>query len=178
MEHYFIGIKVEGKAADTAVSLQQDLRLKDYFKQLPVKEDLHLTLLFLGGWDTGKRQKLWSALQDMEFSSFKLYFDQYAFFGKKEYPRVLFLRPHENEMLMNLYNAVSEEAFSLDYPVPSKPFRPHLTIAKKYKGNRPFPFPVYGEVEETVEAVTEMSLFKVRPQESPKYEKVSTIFFR
>lgn len=178
MEHYFIGIKVEGKAADTAVSLQQDLRLKDYFKQLPVKEDLHLTLLFLGGWDTGKRQKLWSALQDREFSSFKLYFDQYAFFGKKEYPRVLFLRPHENEMLMNLYNAVSEEAFSLDYPVPSKPFRPHLTIAKKYKGNRPFPFPVYGEVEETVEAVTEMSLFKVRPQESPKYEKVSTIFFR
>lgn len=170
MEHHFIGIKASAAISEEAVKLQHELDLQKFYKLLPEPEDLHLTLLFLGGWDRGKKVQLWEQLQKLPTAPFSLTFSRYGFFGNAARPRVLFLRPEESMELQRFYDMIVEEALKLDYPGMKNPFKPHVTIAKKYANEIDFPHPGYGKIPPVTMRVKEAGLFKVKPQQSPRYE--------
>lgn len=170
MEHHFIGIKASAALGDRAATLQKQMQLKQYYKQLPAVEDLHLTLLFLGGWEKGKKQLLWESIAKKPFPSFRLTFSTYAAFGKLHRPRVLFLQPEDSEELQQFYDMIIGEALKLNFPGKQNPFRPHVTIAKKYSSSSDFPFPAYGSIPSVEMKVSEAGLFKVNPQQLPRYQ--------
>ncbi|SDO13275.1 RNA 2',3'-cyclic phosphodiesterase [Alkalicoccus daliensis] len=175
MEHHFIGIKAGVQVKKEAVELQTGLDLKRYYKALPSEEDFHLTLLFLGGWEWGKKVQLWERLQHYRLPKFSLTFSSYAYFGNPDKPRVLFLQPEDNELLQQLYDIILEEALQLGYPAPKNGFRPHITIAKKFGNTNNFPYASYGTIEKIDQSVHEVNLFQVKPQDHPRYQTIRTL---
>ncbi|WP_444684038.1 RNA 2',3'-cyclic phosphodiesterase [Alkalicoccus luteus] len=172
--HYFLGFSADIRIRDKAVQMQEELNASDYFRHLTGPEDFHVTLLFLGGWEQRKREKLWKRLEDKQLPAFTLSFRRYAIFGKAERPRVLFLRPDPEPILADMYQTVIQEASQLDFPVPGRGYHPHLTLAKK-AGSVPFPEPVYGEMEQVAMPVTELTLYQVRPGSKPRYYAETTM---
>ncbi|NJP36940.1 RNA 2',3'-cyclic phosphodiesterase [Alkalicoccus luteus] len=172
--HYFLGFHADITVREKAVQMQHKLQAADYFRHLTGPQDFHVTLLFLGGWVQGRREKLWTQLQDKQLPAFSLTFSRYAVFGRSERPRVLFLRPDPEGALDEIYQTVIREAARLDFPVPARGYHPHLTLAKK-AGKRPFPEPVYGDMEPVTMPVQKLTLYKVRPESNPRYQAEKTI---
>lgn len=175
MQHHFIGISSSVKAAQKASTFQKELKLEQYYKVLPSLEDFHITLLFLGGWERGKKVQLWNQIKKLSFPSFTLTFKSYSFFGSQDRPRVLFLQPEKSEALQHLYDMILQEALKLDYPAPKSSFRPHITVAKKFRSAEIFPYTPYGNIDPVKLHVEKVSLFQVQPQEHPKYQEQEAI---
>ncbi|CAM3854646.1 RNA 2',3'-cyclic phosphodiesterase [Alkalicoccus chagannorensis] len=141
MTHHFLGIRVTEQLQKKGRALQESMALDRYYKQLTYEQDMHLTILFLGGWDMDKKRLLWDRLCRLELPGSELSVNGWNGFGSPDYPRVLYMEPQGD--LKPLYQVVLKEAEFLGFPSPGRPFRPHVTIAKKKKAAA-FPYPSSG----------------------------------
>lgn len=122
----FVAIPLPGYVKQQLARLRQPIdgiRWQD-------KEQLHLTLKFLG--DTRKERfvKLKEALEDIEISSFTITIKGFGYFPEGEQPRVLWAGIDENDTLTVLYKTVESTCQNLNFEAESRPFRPHVTIAR------------------------------------------------
>lgn len=111
-------------------------------RQLPFKkwlhpEDYHITLAFLGNAEESmltKAVKLAETALSGE-QAFSLKLTHAGVFGPAASPRILWLGTEPSPLLTMLrekvYNASLEAGFSLD----KKPFKSHITLARKYTGS-------------------------------------------
>lgn len=149
------------------------------FRRWVFHEDLHITLAFLGA---ASPKRLARAIRNVEqaigdFKAVHLQITRLGIFGKKESPRVLWADMESTEELQSLrtavYNACEEAGFKLE----TRPFRPHITIARKWDGENSFletlldkwaeiqPDPIRFEVEQ-------IALYETHLDELPKYKAV------
>ncbi|PRO65384.1 RNA 2',3'-cyclic phosphodiesterase [Alkalicoccus urumqiensis] len=174
MEHHFIAVRTKGDAAVTAEKAQAEAELDTYFKTLVHPADFHITLLFLGGWDMEKTKQLWKALQNAEAAGGKVKMEGYGWFGSRERPGVCYLDVKEEGPLPALYQCITEEAAKLGFPLPKRPFKPHVTLAKKWAGgNQQLVLPEYVPASEQV--VKEIDLLRVHPGKKPSYETLDIL---
>ncbi|MEI2325535.1 RNA 2',3'-cyclic phosphodiesterase, partial [Pseudomonas aeruginosa] len=109
------------------------------FKRWVHRDDLHITLAFLGAAEEAQLEKANRLIADQigAFHVLPLVFDHFGTFGKKDEPRVLFAGIQESPPLSDLETMVAgcclEAGFSLD----RRPFHPHMTLARKWDGDRP-----------------------------------------
>ena len=95
-------------------------------------ENLHLTLLYLGRTSAEQFQAVVSAMDDFRSPGFGFCLDHT---GHWRHPQVLWTAPSEipialEELAMRLRERVVELGFALD----PRPFRAHLTLARKVRG--------------------------------------------
>lgn len=138
--------------------------------------DYHLTLKFLGATSPARlsplKQVLNAAVKGIK--PFSLRLGGLGYFGETRRPRILWLGVEgELEQLRQLHQRVETHLVELGYPVEKRNFRPHLTLARNYKGKNRFEFNQSGWPErfngELSWRVEELILYQSLLGQSPMY---------
>ncbi|WP_161524624.1 RNA 2',3'-cyclic phosphodiesterase [Alteribacter lacisalsi] len=177
-DHYFIAFPVPEKVHEPLIRVQQTYGTGEKFKNETDREDFHITLLFFGGWDNEKRERLWAELKAKiaEEPAFSLSLREVGFFGRPAEPRVLFGGLKYSKTLMAVQKKISGLAEKHGFPVESRPYTPHITLAKGYKADKPLKLQHLDSDLPGIEwNVDEVILYKIHPSRRPKYEKIDTI---
>lgn len=120
-----------------AIDLPEDVKqrieeIKSSLKAIkgikPVKkENLHLTMKFLGEVDDNKVKKIVDALKQVEFKPFTLFLGRLGFFPNEKRIRVLWVDAVPPEPLLELKKGIDK---ALPQFKDNHPFQSHLTFAR------------------------------------------------
>jgi 2'-5' RNA ligase len=99
------------------------------------KDNLHITLVFLGNIDAQQSQAIQQGASEIRNQSFSLKMDRT---GKWPRAKVFWLAPTTmpNE-LTSLVTKLNKSAIDCGIKVESRPYSPHVTLARKAKGPVP-----------------------------------------
>lgn len=178
--HYFIGIPVPEDIANKLIEWQEILDPFVSYHQWVHKDDFHITLKFLGAVSSSQLEKVKNQLAHLpKIKKDLIQINGVNFFGKEEQPRVMYAEVINNEMLTKLHKEIEVRMVELGFQKEFRPYRPHITLAKKWvKGKLytsidvldlkldEYGFPNY--------EVNEFHLYRVHPNQLPKYEIVHT----
>ncbi|WP_179281098.1 RNA 2',3'-cyclic phosphodiesterase [Paenibacillus sp. XY044] len=159
------------------------------FKKWTHLEDYHITVQFLGDAEAGRVPEITDALKraSLKINPFDLEFGSFGTFGTAEAPRVLWAGViDQSGGLDKIYEAVTSEMGELGFAKEARPYRPHVTIARKYAGKSPFPgqnLPLLteknsgsgGTAEPLIWEVNEFVLFSTHLHEKPMYEILEAV---
>lgn len=166
--HYFFALPLPDELKQTLHQTIQEQQLP--FARFVHEQDLHLTLAFLGAAEEQQLQKavqlVSSAISTIE--SFPLVIESLGFFGKKDEPRIFWAGVEEEKRLDQLQSAVSNACRQAGFHLDSKPFRPHITLARKWKGETAFQLPPI-TIEKNFSAQS-VVLYETYLDRSPKYK--------
>jgi 2'-5' RNA ligase len=176
IQHYFIGIQVPKKEALIIDQMRSKMKLHNTHKILPVPEDMHITLLYLGAVEKEIVFQLIKSIELIahEYKIFQLTSNEVLFFGNPVKPRVVYANIEENELLIHLHRKLRSIIKSLGISVDEKAFVPHITLAKKWRNSNEeicamssFEIPIKFEVNQ-------FSIYEIHPNLSPKYKPIAT----
>ena len=95
------------------------------------RDDLHLTLHFLGQVEAGRMDELLLLGDRMSVRSFELVLDQLGHFAR---PRVLWVGPASVPAeLWNLHGDLAQGLRDGGFAPESRPYQPHVTLARKVR---------------------------------------------
>ena len=117
------------KLRDIAINIQkiiQNLRIRATY---PRVEDLHITLKFLGEVDESLLNEILNRLSVIKMKKTKIVVSGIGGFPSVFKPRVIFLNVENYNGLKKLYESVESRLYPL-FPRESRPFKPHITVAR------------------------------------------------
>ncbi|MFS0636701.1 RNA 2',3'-cyclic phosphodiesterase [Mesobacillus foraminis] len=176
--HYFYALALPDEAKECLSAAGKELQEQFPFKRWVHPLDLHITLAFLGN---APEVKLNASIKNLEATlnpgKFSLQIEKLGVFGKMDSPRIFWAgvnhEPKLNDARDQVYASCKASGFQLE----TRPFKPHITLARKWAGNEPFspqllemknPFlkdPVLLSGDKVV-------LYKTNLGKEPKYEPV------
>lgn len=140
----FIAIELEDRVKDELCMIQKRIKLQGMKGNFTTRENMHLTLAFIGEYSDPERVS--DALNDVLFEPMKLALDGYGCFrdlywiGVKEDKGL-------NENVKRLRRALSDNGIPFD----RKKFVPHITLARRMEYGKSLPtdcpFPAAMDVE-------------------------------
>jgi RNA 2',3'-cyclic 3'-phosphodiesterase len=141
--------------------------------------DYHVTLQFLGDVATSEIPKLEQALYQAvaEHAPFTLGIGEAGFFGREQFPRVLWRGvTGQLESLDQLYQSILRATEPLGFKPEERPYRPHITIARSYTGQQPVPASVWQPNARIAELweVGKFVLYATRMGQKPMYQIFQT----
>lgn len=166
--HYFFALPLPSELKQKLHQMIQEQQLP--FARFVHEQDLHLTLAFLGAAEEHQLQKAISLVSSsvQKIEPFPLVIESLGFFGKKTDPRIFWAGVKEENRLNTLQEAVSTACREAGFTIESRPFRPHITIARKWKGETPFQLPQL-ELKKNFLAES-VVLYETYLDRSPKYK--------
>lgn len=176
--HYFYALKlpIEEKLLlhERSYKLQEPFP----FKRWVHPEDYHITLAFLG--DAPQRQ-LKASIELVEKSlrekePFSLRINHLGVFGKKDAPRIFWAGVEDIEHLSRLREEVFSACLDSGFTLDSRPFHPHITMARNWVGNTPFVSDLLHRHDSLKERpiafnAGEVVLYETHVERTPKYEE-------
>ncbi|MFC2948696.1 RNA 2',3'-cyclic phosphodiesterase [Virgibacillus sediminis] len=177
LPHYFIAIPLPDRWKDYFNGIQKEWRRKLPYKQWPHRDDLHITLKFLGAVSNEKRKMLEDELRVLENQkALVVQAGGIGYFGTPNSPRVLWGGVERTNQLQLLYDIVEESAVNVGFQRENRSYSPHITLAKHWQGG-----PDPASIKEMLESyqsrddlkVTEVVMYRIHPGHSPKYEITS-----
>ncbi len=146
---------------------------------LPLKKwtsegDFHITLNFLGATTDETARVLADKLDGnlIDFQPFELELSSVGVFGNPKTPRVCWVGIEPSDQLDQLYKRTSESCASVGFETSSRPYRPHITIGKRWGGQHEKvtePLPEPDELNGLTWQVDEVILYEIHPQRKQKY---------
>lgn len=176
--HYFIAIPLPEKLKDQLFRWQNSLKQSLYYKQWPHRDDLHITLKFLGALDDKDVEEIKEAL--IELTSFEPFYtsvNSVGTFGNKTRPRVVWAGVHLNQQLTMLQNRVDNLTEEMGFLKDPRHYKPHITLAKKWNG--PGDNKLFNEIKKNLDDeryslyVDKIVLYEIHPKNKPKYKAIS-----
>ena len=131
----FIAIQFDKKVLDALTNFQADLKRRGVTGNYTRRENLHLTLAFVG--DYGNPDEVLDAMERVKFSPIRLSLDGVGNFGPLFWVG-LADNPQLEAYVKRLRRALSEQGIPFD----KKRFRPHITLIRKYFVRNGGPIPV------------------------------------
>lgn len=181
-DHYFFAVKLSKEVKDFLYDWVEQNREDFPFARWVHKEDYHITLAFLG---SAQSNQLTEATENIRRalsnnSQFHLTLHKIGTFGAPKSPRIFWADVLESSELNDLQQIVYEQCSAVGFQLDKKPFRPHITFARKWKGDQPFNPEHLKEIidaqEDTVSfQVTEVVLYESHVDETPKYKEIDSI---
>lgn len=176
LPHYFIAIPLPDSLKEYFSKWQDDLKGKLSYKTWPHKQDMHITLKFLGPVENVKLQQLQKELIEMEqIGSFAINVGTIGTFGNPRKPRVLWAGVEKTNELAVLQERVEDCAIRAGFAKENREYRPHITLAKKWAGdkaNEMLAEIIKDYTEQQQLHVTEVVIYQIFPSKNPKYEVV------
>ncbi|MYL53148.1 RNA 2',3'-cyclic phosphodiesterase [Pontibacillus yanchengensis] len=178
--HYFIGISLPREVAAHLSRWQSAMKQHANYKNWTDSDDLHITLKFLGAATEKKIKKLCNELVECGYTStFSLNVEGFGFFGKPTSPRVIWAGVEKTNSLLLLQEKIDQVCSELGFEKETRVYKPHITLAKKWVGSSSIGPELdsmlkHQEVLGTVK-VNKFTLFKIHPNQTPKYEVVQQI---
>lgn len=177
--HYFFAVKLPNETKTFLADWVEKNKETFPFQRWVHPEDYHITLAFLGFAEKDKldavKKQIKKVLNNQQ--AFSLTLHNAGTFGQKENPRIFWADTFPSEELSNLqkkvYNQVIDSGFVLD----KKPFRPHITLARKWNDKNPFNPSRLGEILRTTGDtfsfnINEVVLYETHLDKNPKYKIV------
>lgn len=124
-------------AADLPADVRQalaDVRTDVEGARWTPKEQLHLTLRFLGDTEPSRIRPLLDELGKVTAEPIPLRLHGLDAFPSRRKPRVLVARLEESRELASLQRSVEAAARAAGAPADDRPFRPHVTLARLKAG--------------------------------------------
>lgn len=130
----FIAADINMRAKDL-IAKKQEILKKELEQNLNwvTKENWHLTLKFLGESTESEKEKLITALKEINYNLTDDYiqFDHLDAFPNQSHPKVLYLAVAEGKnILAEIYNKTESKLIDYGFEADQRGFVPHLTIAR------------------------------------------------
>ncbi|WP_082306933.1 RNA 2',3'-cyclic phosphodiesterase [Bacillus sp. FJAT-27245] len=175
MSHYFFAGKIPEETKLAMKGNMDELRKQFPFRRWVHHEDLHITLAFLGAAPEGKLEKACSlvgrALATTD--AFPLAMNGLGTFGRKDSPRVFWASLSKSEQLTKLRGSVFTACEEAGFQLETRPFSPHVTLARNWEGEGPF---IPGKLDEQPLnlgfMLEEVVLYRTNIGTTPKYEPI------
>ena len=132
----FIAVEVnEAATLDGIARAQQSLRATGANLQLVERENIHLTLKFLGDVREGLLPEVIKVVSETSFEPFRVALKGVGVFPNFRRPRVVWVGVKEGaEELEAVFRELEPRLVELDFKPESRPFSPHFTIARVRSG--------------------------------------------
>jgi RNA 2',3'-cyclic 3'-phosphodiesterase len=131
-------------------------------------QQIHLTLVFLGWTDRSLQERIEAVIQEVAGGAppFSIDVAGLGVFPRLRSPKVVWAGIPEAAPLMKLQHDLAEKIGSLDIPLETRPYRPHLTLGRVKDGGVSDPFVQWITQEKGVQigrcAVSEVVLMESR----------------
>ncbi|WP_018664033.1 RNA 2',3'-cyclic phosphodiesterase [Heyndrickxia acidiproducens] len=173
-DHYFYAVYLEAPVKDELQEIMPGLKKTLPFTKWVHRDDWHITLAFLGAADEGQLAKTNRAIVEgtENYPCFSLTLDRLGTFGKKTEPRIFWAGTARSEPLLALQKKIYRHCMNAGFQLDKKPFNPHITLARKWRGNDPFHTTALENIIKTPVSfpVTRIVLYRTYPDRTPKYE--------
>ncbi|PEQ95684.1 RNA 2',3'-cyclic phosphodiesterase [Bacillus sp. AFS006103] len=177
--HFFFAVRIPEQ---TKLRMQEHIeKIKERipFSRWVHYQDLHITLAFLGSAPPDKLKQAENQVQEAlkDVQTFTLKINKLGFFGNVDSPRVFWADTEESKNLQSIRNKVFSACEEAGFQLETRPFRPHITLARKWKGEQPFQPELLGLWEEfqpvplSFEA-GEVVIYQTHLDKTPKYEAI------
>ncbi|MCM3162773.1 RNA 2',3'-cyclic phosphodiesterase [Metabacillus litoralis] len=180
-KHYFIAVPIEEHHQQLIQNWITTYKNKLPFQSWVHPNDYHITLAFLG--DVGEVEKLELLVEKIQqvvqfVPHFDLMLKGIDVFGKQDAPRIFWAGVKESMNLQHLQKQVFDRCQEVGFQLDKKPFRPHITLARKWKSEEPFrKWPQLDHAFEGSSShfhVKKIHLYQTNLNKIPKYEVVET----
>ena len=179
--HFFYAVSLP---SETKLKIKEECSILK--KNLPFQrwvhhEDLHITLAFLGSAEKEKLQ----ASQDLvkkgleDKKSFTLQMNELGVFGKADSPRIFWADTYKEMKLHTIRDIVFSACTHAGFELETRPFKPHITLARKWAGESSFHTSMLNENNPFEQSplsfsVNEVVLYQTHLDKSPKYERIAS----
>ncbi|MED3645978.1 RNA 2',3'-cyclic phosphodiesterase [Halalkalibacterium halodurans] len=180
--HYFLAISLPDE-----IKKQLDTFVQRHKQSLPFKkwthlEDYHITLVFLGAQPHDRLERLVTACQKLgeHITSFPIQLEGLSTFGQEERPRIFWAGVRDSAELSAFQQSVKTCCQQEEISVERRPYRPHVTLAKKWIGKGSFK-EVASEVSQPPARllhVTSFHLYRSHIGKTPSYEIIESFPLR
>ena len=132
----FIAVEVDDPSTlDGIAKAQSSLNSTEAHLKLVERENLHLTLKFLGDVREGLLPEVAKAVSETSFRPFRMALRGVGVFPNLRRPRVIWAGITEGvEELTAIFRDLEPRLVDLDFKPESRPFSPHITIARVRSG--------------------------------------------
>ncbi|MEK3866657.1 RNA 2',3'-cyclic phosphodiesterase [Paenibacillus sp. FSL H7-0716] len=140
-ERLFLAVKLPSELQEIVAQACSKLSENFDFAKWTNPQDYHITLQFLGDTPKSKIPDLVKFLRQTagQGRPFNLSLDKWDTFGLPASPRVLWIGVSgEIEALNQLAARVHSATFPLGFSGESRAYKPHLTVARKYRGKNSY----------------------------------------
>lgn len=176
-KHYFIAIKIPEQVAAAIIQERDKTNLHQTHKILPVAEDLHITLYYLGHIEESVLEKIIHSLHLLEWDSFKPKTRGVAHFGNVATPRVVYTALEKSDPLQLLQQKIVQLLEEFIEVQKKEEFTAHITIAKKWASKESLNLTEF-TLPNLAFNVLSLSVFTINANSSPRYEEISTVLVR
>ncbi|WP_144555178.1 RNA 2',3'-cyclic phosphodiesterase [Bacillus sp. X1(2014)] len=177
--HYFFAVRIPEHTKQVMRNHMEKIREMIPFSRWVHYQDLHITLAFLGG---APPDKLTEADKDVRIAlsdetALTLNINRLGFFGSVTSPRVFWADTEESTHLQTIRKKVFSACEQVGFQLETRPFRPHITLARKWMGEHPFQNEMLKLWEElqpmplSFDAV-DVVLYQTLLNKTPKYEAI------
>lgn len=178
--HYFYALKLPSEIKLQLNQYCLDLQSEFPFSRWVHKEDYHITLAFLGHASVEMLEASKALVQTAlrEHEAFQLSIQSLGTFGKSDAPRIFWAgieaAPRLDYLRAVVFSACENSGFKLE----TRPFHPHITLARKWQGEASFPLTTT-ELERHFGTplsfqAKEIVLYQTHLDKTPKYEAITT----
>lgn len=182
--HLFLGVPLSNHVAQCIHEWSQNLSNYLNYNYWTAQEDYHITLKFLGATSSEQLDIIQENVRETarQYQPFELELQSIGGFGQPDRPRVLWAGVEPNHDLERLAIDVQKACVPADFPVDKRSFRPHITIAKKYRGHKKVDLNALARKQTECPAVKKtwevdrFNIYRVNPRETPRYQIVSTFW--
>ena len=122
----FIAINFDDGVKTRLLQCQASLRQASTSGNFTRPENLHLTLVFLGETLPGRVREIQHVMDSVPTEPITLHFEGMGKFGDTWWVDI-----RQNPVLTSLYNHLAQGLKSAGFPIESRPFKPHLTLARE-----------------------------------------------
>lgn len=177
--HYFIGFPVPQEYKEYLAKWQEALKPFVDYRKWVHGQDFHITVRFLGGVNAKKLSDIKRLLKNIEQSPLHLKMSGLNFFGKEDQPRVMYAEIERNQEVLDFKQQVDDYLETIEIEKEKRPYRPHITIAKKWgKGKLHLSKEALeNKLEEPRTfsfGVEQLNLYRIHPSREQKYEVIET----
>lgn len=179
-DHYFLAISLPVEVRQTLSNHANVLKEKLPYKQWTHPEDYHITLAFLGSAGFQKINDLKQSVMKKVFGhpTFSMELSGLGTFGQKERPRVIWAGIAADDHLFHLQKQIHCAVYSEGFKLEERPYRPHITLAKKWIGTDHLDRRILETgIERLSWKINEVILYRTLMGRNPKYQPLKTFRF-
>lgn len=126
----FIAIGFSEKNREALYETVQKLRSRAVMGNTTKKENLHLTLAFIGEVPNSVYKKICAVMDVMRSDAFALTFDRFGSFSQQD-GALYWLGAQKNPELLSLQKNLVQALKRNQIPVDEKSFKPHITLGRR-----------------------------------------------